>query len=140
MKTKTSESIASMPLFMTLSTLLALPAELLSQAVGSEILSAANYRSIGSTRHSGRFIDFAVNEKNPEMFYAALASGGLWKTTNNGLTFESVFDNQGVISIGDIAMDQINPNIIWVGTGEANNSRTAYYGDGIYKSTDGGKA
>ncbi len=139
MKTKTSESKASLFLLMTLAVLFTLPVDLFSQAVGNEILGAANYRSIGSTRQSGRFIDFAVNEKSPEVFYAALASGGLWKTTNNGLTFESVFDNQGVISIGDIALDQNNTNIIWVGTGEANNSRTAYYGDGIYKSTDGGK-
>ena len=140
MKTKTSESKASLYVLMTLAVLFALPVDLFSQAVGKEILGAANYRSIGSTRHGGRFVDFAVNEKSPEVFYAALASGGLWKTTNNGLTFESIFDDQGVISIGDIALDQSNPNIVWVGTGEANNSRTAYYGDGIYKSTDGGKS
>ena len=58
---------------------------------------------------------------------------------NNGITFEPVFDNNNVISIGNIAIDQNNPDVIWVGTGEANNSRTAYYGDGIYKSSDGGK-
>jgi len=112
-----------------------LPAQELSQ----DVLGRINYRSIGSTRHSGRFIDFAVYEKNPATFYAALASGGLWKTVNNGITFVPVFDEAGAISIGDIALDQKNPDIIWVGTGEANNSRTAYYGDGIYKSTDGGK-
>ncbi|MFA5815573.1 MAG: hypothetical protein WC865_08125 [Bacteroidales bacterium] len=68
-----------------------------------------------------------------------MASGGLWKTVNNGISFVPVFDEAGAISIGDIALDQKNPDVIWVGTGEANNSRTAYYGDGIYKSTDGGK-
>ncbi|MDX9929088.1 MAG: hypothetical protein RBS37_04470 [Bacteroidales bacterium] len=115
------------------------PANLFSQALGDEILGAARYRSIGSTRQGGRFVDFAVYEKNPSIFYAALASGGLWKTVNNGITLEPVFDNQGVICIGDVAIDQNNPDIVWVGTGEANNSRTSYYGDGIYKSVDGGK-
>ncbi len=110
-----------------------------SQELSKDILGKIKYRSIGSTRHSGRFVDFAVYEKNPATFYAALASGGLWKTVNNGITFVPVFDEAGAISIGDIAMDQKNPEVIWVGTGEANNSRTAYYGDGIYKSTDGGK-
>lgn len=111
----------------------------LSQLVGENLLGAVHYRSIGPTRQSGRFVDFAVYEKRPAVFYAALASGGLWKTVNNGISFEPVFDNAGVISIGDIAVDQNNPDIVWVGTGEANNSRTAYYGDGVYKSTDGGK-
>lgn len=111
----------------------------IAQIVGENLLSAVHYRSVGPTRASGRFVDFAVYEKRPAIFYAALASGGLWKTVNNGITFESVFDNNGVISIGDIAVDQNNPDVVWVGTGENNNSRTAYYGDGVYKSTDGGK-
>ncbi len=110
-----------------------------SQIVGNDILKAVHFRNIGPTRQSGRFVDFAVYSKKPSVFYAALASGGLWKTVNNGITFEPVFDNNDVISIGDIEIDQNNPDVIWVGTGEANNSRTAYYGDGIYKSTDGGK-
>jgi photosystem II stability/assembly factor-like uncharacterized protein len=70
----------------------------------------------------------------------ASASGGLWKTVNNGTTFEPVFDNQTVISIGDVAVAPSNPNILWVGTGEANNSRSCYWGDGVYKSFDGGKS
>jgi photosystem II stability/assembly factor-like uncharacterized protein len=113
--------------------------EVSSQVVGDDILNAVRYRSVGPTRESGRFVDFAVYDKRPAVFYAALASGGLLKTVNNGITFESVFDNAGVISIGDIAIDQRNPDVVWVGTGEANNSRTAYYGDGVYKTTDGGK-
>lgn len=111
----------------------------MTQIIGDDILGSVYYRSIGSTRHSGRFVDFAVYEKRPATFYAALASGGLWKTDNNGISFTPVFDNEGVISIGDIAIDQNNPDVVWVGTGEANNSRTAYYGDGVYKTTDGGK-
>ena len=110
-----------------------------SQLVGNDILKAVHFRNIGPTRQSGRFVDFAVYNRKPSVFYAALASGGLWKTVNNGITFEPVFDNQGVISIGDIEIDQNNPDIVWVGTGEANNSRTVYYGDGVYKSNDGGK-
>ena len=100
-----------------------------SQVVADNILKPVRYRSIGSTRQSGRFVDFAVYEKRPAVFYAAMASGGLWKTVNNGITLTPVFDNEGVISIGDIAMDQNNPEVVWVGTGESNNSRTAYYGD-----------
>lgn len=114
--------------------------QLQSQSPGTDILGKVHYRPVGPTRQGGRYVDFAVVEKYPATFYAALASGGLWKTTNNGITFESIFDNAGAISIGDIAVDQNNPDIVWVGTGEANNSRTAYYGDGIYKSTDGGKS
>jgi photosystem II stability/assembly factor-like uncharacterized protein len=113
--------------------------ESVSQIVGEDILKSVHYRNVGPTRQSGRFVDFAVYDKKPSVFYAALASGGLWKTINNGITFEPVFDNNGTISIGDIAIDQNNPDLVWVGTGEANNSRTAYYGDGVYKSADGGK-
>ncbi len=72
------------------------------------------------------------------VFYAATATGGLWKTVNNGITFEPVFDNQSVISIGAVAVSQSNPDVVYVGTGEGNNSRSSYYGDGIYKSTDAG--
>lgn len=110
-----------------------------AQVPGEDVLGKVNYRSIGPTRQGGRYVDFAVVENNPTEFYAALASGGLWKTVNNGITFSSVFENTGAISIGDIAVDQNNPQIVWVGTGEANNSRTAYFGDGIYKSMDGGE-
>ena len=111
-----------------------------SQQLDKSLLDAVHYRSIGSTRHGGRYVDYAVYEKDPGHFYAALASGGVWKTLNHGISFEPVFDETGAISIGDLAMDQNNPDIVWVGTGEANNSRTAYYGDGVYKSTDGGKS
>ncbi|HCC71179.1 MAG TPA: hypothetical protein DEQ09_08525 [Bacteroidales bacterium] len=108
------------------------------QKIDKSILEAVYYRSIGPTRQGGRYIDFAVVDKNPTTFYAALATGGLWKTDDNGISFKVLFEDSGAISIGDIAVDQNNPDIVWVGTGEANNSRTAYYGDGIYKSEDGG--
>ena len=110
-----------------------------SQDFPSDLLSGVKYRSIGPTRQGGRYVDFAVNEKNPAMFYTALASGGVWRTDNNGITFTPIFEQAGAISVGDIAIDPQNPEVLWVGTGEANNSRTAYYGDGIYLTKDGGK-
>ncbi len=101
-------------------------------------LDAFKLRSIGPARTSGRISDFAVNPNNPSEFYVASASGGVWKTINAGTTFQSIFDNQGSYSIGCITMDPSHPNIIWVGTGENNNQRSVSYGDGIYKSVDGG--
>jgi len=103
------------------------------------LLKNISYRSIGPTRQGGRFVDFAVVRQQPYTFYAATASGGLWKTMNNGITFEPVFDHENVFSIGDIAVAPSNPDIVWVGTGEANNSRSSYWGDGVYKSVDAGK-
>jgi len=104
-----------------------------------DLLKSVSCRSIGPTRQSGRVVDFAVPAGQPNTFYAATASGGLWKTMNNGQTFEPIFDNEKVFSIGDIAVAPSDPNILWVGTGEANNSRSVYWGDGAYKSKDAGK-
>jgi photosystem II stability/assembly factor-like uncharacterized protein len=108
-------------------------------AAAESVLGKVHYRAIGPTRQSGRFVDFAVPLQQPHTFYAATASGGLWKTVNNGQTFEPLFENEKVFSIGDIAVAPSNPMIIWVGTGEANNSRSTYWGDGVYRSDDGGK-
>ncbi|HVP92036.1 MAG TPA: hypothetical protein VMS75_12575 [Terriglobales bacterium] len=105
----------------------------------ADVIKGIDYRSIGPTRQSGRFVDFAVPLQQPRTFYAATGSGGLWKTTNNGQSFEPIFDNEKVISIGDVAVAPSDPNVLWVGTGEANNSRSTYWGDGVYKSTDAGK-
>ncbi|WP_242927456.1 VPS10 domain-containing protein [Pontibacter vulgaris] len=96
-------------------------------------------RNIGPTIMSGRITDIEVSPKDPTVFYAAYASGGLWKTTNNGQSFEPLFDEQAVMTIGDIAVDWNNKETIWIGTGEANSSRSSYSGVGVYKSTDGGK-
>ena len=109
------------------------------QAVSEDMLKAITYRDIGPSRQGVRFTDFAVPLQQPYTFYAATGSSGLWKTANNGQTFEPIFENEKVISIGDIAVAPSNPNIVWVGSGEANTSRSTYYGDGIYKSTDAGK-
>jgi photosystem II stability/assembly factor-like uncharacterized protein len=108
-----------------------------------DLLKVFTYRNIGPFRNGSRIVDFAVPEFPQEAhlytFYVASASGGLWKTTNNGTTFIPIFDDQSVISIGDIALAPTDPDIIWVGTGEGNNSRSAYWGNGVYKSSDGGK-
>lgn len=118
--------------------LIALP-EAYGQQANVELLKNLKYRGIGPTRQSGRFVDFAVPVQQPYTFYAATASGGLWKTTNNGQTFEPIFEHENVFSIGDVAVAPSDPNIVWGGSGEANNSRSSYWGDGVYKSTDAGK-
>ncbi|MEE8585864.1 MAG: glycosyl hydrolase, partial [Acidobacteriota bacterium] len=97
------------------------------------------FRSIGPALTSGRISDFAVNPDNPSEYYVAVASGGVWKTTNKGVTFKPVFDKQGSYSIGCVTMDPNNHNVVWVGTGENNNQRSVAYGDGVYKSLDGGR-
>ncbi|MHC2993775.1 glycosyl hydrolase, partial [Pontibacter sp. HJ8] len=98
------------------------------------------FRNVGPTVQSGRITDLDVSPKDPTTFYAAYASGGLWKTTNNGISFEPLFDNEAVMTIGDIAVDWNNNETIWIGTGESNSSRSSYSGVGVYKSTDGGKS
>ena len=96
-------------------------------------------RAVGPATMGGRTVDFAVYEVDPAIFYAASASGGLLKTVNGGNTWENVFDRQDTVSIGDVAINPADPNVVWVGTGEANNRQSSSWGDGIYKSTDGGK-
>ncbi|HYV99383.1 MAG TPA: hypothetical protein VE967_18135 [Gemmatimonadaceae bacterium] len=103
------------------------------------LLDAIRFREIGPSRQGGRFIEFAVLESKPQVFYAASATGGVFKTENNGISFEDVFQNQGIASVGAVALSQSNPDIVFVGSGEGNNSRSTYYGNGVYKSTDAGK-
>ncbi|GAB4242135.1 MAG: hypothetical protein Tsb0034_19510 [Ekhidna sp.] len=103
-------------------------------------LSGLKFRNVGPAITSGRISDFAVNPDNPKEYYVATSSGGVWKTINGGTTFTPLFDSQGSYSIGVVTMDPNNPNVIWVGTGENNNQRSVAYGDGIYKSIDGGKS
>jgi photosystem II stability/assembly factor-like uncharacterized protein len=100
---------------------------------------ALHFRQIGPASMSGRISDLAVYEANPAVFYVATAHGGVWKTINAGTTFEAQFQNQGLMSIGDVTISQSNPDLVWVGTGESNNRQSTSWGDGIYKSTDGGK-
>jgi len=102
-------------------------------------LDALHFRQIGPASMSGRISDLAVYEANPAIFYVGSAHGGVWKTTNKGTTFEAQFQGQGLMSIGDVTVSQSNPDLIWVGTGEANNRQSTSWGDGVYKSLDGGK-
>lgn len=97
-------------------------------------------RSIGPAVASGRVIAFAVHPQNRAHYYAAVASGGVWKTVNGGTTWTPVFENEGSYSIGAITLDPKNPSTVWVGTGEANAQRSVSYGDGVYRSDDGGKS
>ena len=103
------------------------------------ILKSFSWRSIGPANMGGRVDDIAVDENNPSTFYVGFATGGIWKTTNNGTTWTPIFDKYPVSSIGDIALAPSNPNIIYVGTGEPNNRQSSSFGGGVYKSTDGGK-
>jgi len=96
------------------------------------------FRSLGPAVTSGRISDFAVNPKNRAEYYVAVASGGVWKTVNAGTTYLPIFDTQGSYSIGCVVLDPSNPNVVWVGSGENNNQRSVAYGDGVYKSEDGG--
>ncbi|HKK63494.1 MAG TPA: hypothetical protein VJ951_13090 [Bacteroidales bacterium] len=104
------------------------------------IYGGLKWRSIGPAMTSGRIADFAVNQNNHSEWFVAVASGNVWKTVNNGTTFSPVFDGEGSYSIGVVTMDPNNHNVIWVGTGENNHQRALGYGDGIYKSIDGGKS
>jgi photosystem II stability/assembly factor-like uncharacterized protein len=104
----------------------------------ADLVGSIAFREIGPTAQGGRYTDYAVVEATPRIFYAATASGGLWKTENHGITWTSIFDDQPVISIGAVAVSQSSPDVVYVGTGEANNSRSSYWGDGVYKSTDAG--
>src|SRR3954469_10055948 len=97
-------------------------------------------RSIGPAFTSGRVIGFAVEPDNPSHYFVASASGGVWKTVNNGTTWTPVFDREGSYSIGAIILDPKNPLTVWVGTGENNSQRSVSYGNGLYRSDDGGKS
>ena len=88
----------------------------------------------------GRVDDIEVAPSDQNVIYAGFATGGVFKSVNNGTTFEPVFETYGSASIGDIAIHPSNPDIVYVGTGEANNRQTSSFGDGIYKSTDGGRS
>src|SRR5439155_737422 len=100
---------------------------------------ALHFRPIGPAAMSGRISYLAVYEANPAIFYVGTAHGGVWKTTNAGTTFQPQFQDQGLMSVGDITVSQSNPDLVWVGSGESNNRQSTSWGDGVYKSTDGGE-
>ena len=102
------------------------------------VLDNLEWRNIGPAIMGGRINDFAVVESNPKVAFVATASAGIWKTTNNGITWESLFDDQPVSSVGDVAVAPSDPSIVWAGTGEPANRQSSSWGDGVYKSMDGG--
>ena len=108
--------------------------------LNSGLVSALGFRNIGPAFMSGRISDIAVDSTNRSIWYVAAASGGIWKTVNAGTTFTPIFDGYGSYSIGCVSIDPNNRNVIWVGSGENNSQRSVGYGDGVYKSLDGGQS
>src|SRR5664279_2769325 len=105
----------------------------------SETVHDIAMRNLPGTFTSGRIADIAVDPKNPNIWYIAAASGGLWKTSNHGITFQPIFDDGGSYSLGCVTVDPKNSDVVWLGTGENESQRAIGWGDGIYKSVDGGK-
>ncbi|WP_353200053.1 hypothetical protein [Sandarakinorhabdus sp.] len=104
----------------------------------AEDLTALQWREVGTAMSSGRVTRFAVHPTDQRIIYTATASGGLWKTVNAGTTWTPVFEKGSTISMGAVTLDPNDPNTVWIGTGEQNNVRSSQYGDGVYRSRDGG--
>ena len=103
------------------------------------ILKPFVWRSIGPAVMSGRVDDIEIVESNPSIIYVGYATGGVWKSTNNGTTWASLFDTYPVSSVGDIGLSQSDPDVVYIGTGEPNNRQSSSFGAGVYKTADGGK-
>src|SRR5215207_5486749 len=115
------------------------PAAAIPAAAEADPFSGLSFRNIGPATMGGRIDDLAVLESNPAVFYVGAATGGLWKTTNMGQTWEVLFDDQDdAVSIGDVAIAPNDANTVWVGSGENNNRQSSSWGNGLFKSTDGG--
>ncbi|MCJ7755693.1 MAG: hypothetical protein MUP13_14125, partial [Thermoanaerobaculales bacterium] len=110
-----------------------------TKAMSATTFAGLEWRNIGPAYNSGRVVDFAVDPDAHNIIYAATASGGLWKTINRGTTWEPIFDKEKSYSIGCVTLDPSNANVVWVGTGENNSQRSVAFGDGVYKSLDGGQ-
>ena len=125
------------PLFVLLGLLYApaLNGQATDQIPVAEEFDSLHFRSIGPATMSGRVADLAVYERDPAVYYVGTAHGGLWKTTSNGALFEPLFQNEGLISVGDVTISQRNPDLVWVGAGEANNRQSTSWGGGVWKST-----
>lgn len=119
--------------------LFAFPCLLFGQASQEDMLNAFRWRNIGPANQGGRIVDIEASDKDFTRVFLATGSGGVWKSENAGNSWEPIFDQYATASIGDIALFQPNPEIIWVGTGEANNRNSVSWGNGVYKSIDGGK-
>jgi photosystem II stability/assembly factor-like uncharacterized protein len=110
----------------------------LKELLSAETFKGLELRGIGPAVKSGRVGDIAVHPTRRSTYYVGVASGGVWKTVNSGTTWEPVFDGQESYSIGCVTIDPDDPLVVWVGTGENNSQRSVSYGDGVYKSVDGG--
>lgn len=133
-------SLSSLALLLAAGPLLAAPATKAPAAEAKESpLAAMPFRAIGPAVTSGRVGDIAVDPRRPDTWYVAAASGGVWKTVNGGVTWTPIFDKEASFSIGCVTVDPRDPNTVWVGTGENNSQRSVAYGDGVYRSLDGGK-
>jgi photosystem II stability/assembly factor-like uncharacterized protein len=108
--------------------------------MNADTFSGLKFRLIGPGAASGRVMSIAVNPKNKFEYYVGVASGGVWKTVNDGTTWTPLFDGEGSYSIGYVALDPNDASVVWVGSGESNSQRSVSYGDGIYRSDDGGKS
>src|SRR3954454_12909273 len=117
---------------------LALGGSLFGQTTFETALKNLKFRNIGPATMGGRVDDLAVVESDPRIIYVGTAAGGIFKTTNGGNTWTSIFDDQPNPSIGDLALAPSNPAILYVGTGEANNRQSSSWGNGVYKSMDAG--
>ena len=111
----------------------------IATAPDPEVLAGLRLRAIGPANMSGRIVDIAVVESDTSVIYAASATGGLWKTVDNGVSWAPVFQDEAVHSIGVVTVSQADPNIVWVGTGEAANRQSSGWGDGVYRSSDAGR-
>ncbi|MFA5910690.1 MAG: hypothetical protein WC815_18065 [Vicinamibacterales bacterium] len=111
-----------------------------TSSTGNGPLDRLYFRSIGPATPSGRVDDLAVLESDPTTFYVAMATSGIYKTTNGGTTFTSVFDNETTGSVGAVAIAPTDANLVWAGTGEGNNRQSSSWGEGVFKSTDGGRS
>src|SRR6476659_3735107 len=107
--------------------------------VTADAFKGLSLRTIGPDITTGRISDVDIDPKNPNVWYVASASGGLFKTENRGNTFAPIFDEGGSFSLGAVKVDPKDSNVVWLGTGENNNQRSVAFGDGVYKSTDAGK-
>ena len=114
------------------------PAPATAQTTLETAISHLEYREIGPALMGGRIADLAVVESKPQVFYIATGTGGVWKTVNHGTSWTPLFDDQPTSSIGDVTLDQSNPNLVWVGTGEPQNRQSSGWGNGVYRSTDAG--
>src|SRR5215467_6755556 len=106
--------------------------------LGEALFKNLKARSIGPAVMGGRVSDIAIDPRNPFVFYVGLGHGGVFKTNDNGVTFQSIFDKQPMLSIGAVGVAPSDSDVVWVGTGEANDRNSSGWGDGVYRSTDGG--